>query len=151
MTLHDRLKQESYQISKTVQNTHDQRTDIISSHFIDSMSHDVYTEASKGTANDCLTTSVPSENQTAMLECGQQQGVQTATDDLTEKLDLVSREQDRDCGPEEDVSTCEVLNIHSNKYTLIQQTFCRVRFEINTNVSGNCSTSIIKVLCSELP
>jgi hypothetical protein len=83
------------------------------------------------------------------LESEQQQGVQTAAGDSTEKLDLVSREADRNCGQEEDVSTCEVLNIHYDKYIQIQQIFCRVKVESNINVSGNCSTSIIKVLRSE--
>ena len=115
MTLHNKLNQESYQISETVQNTHDLIGDIISSHFIDSLSHDVETEACNGTATDCLTTSVRLQNETAILENGQQQGVQTAADNPTEKLDLVSREEDKNCGPEEDVSTCEVLNIHSDK------------------------------------
>jgi len=74
---------------------------------------------------------VPSQNQTAILDSGQQQGVQIAAGESTEKLDLVSREGDSDCGPEEDVSTCEVLNIHCDKYTRI---FCHVKVYINTNV-----------------
>lgn len=85
--LHDNLNRKTYQISKTVQNTHDQLSYIISSHFIDSLSHDVDTEECNGTATDCLTTSGLSQNQTAILESGQHQGVQTAAGDPTEKLD----------------------------------------------------------------
>jgi type II secretory pathway component PulK len=73
------------------------------------MSHDVDTEASNGTANGCPTISVRSQKQTAILESGQQQGVQTAVSDPTEKFDLVSTKEDKDCGPEEEVRTCEVF------------------------------------------
>jgi len=108
VTLHDNLNQKSYQISRTVQNTHDQLSDIISSHFIDRMNHDVDTESCDGTATDCLTTLVPSQNQSATLESGQVQGVQKAAGEPTETLDLVRREEDKDCSPEEDVSAYEV-------------------------------------------
>lgn len=77
---------------------------------------------------------MPSQNQTAILENGQQKEVQTAAGDPTEKLESVSREEDKDCGREEDVSTCEVLNTHPDIYTQIRHTFCRVKVEINTNV-----------------
>jgi hypothetical protein len=149
VTLHDNLHQQSYQISKTVQNTHDQTSDTVPSYFIDSVSPDVDTEACNPSANDCLTTSVRSQNLTAILESGQQQVMRIAAGDPTEELDSVSREVDKDCGPEEDVSTCKFLNIHSHKYPPIQQIFCRVKIEINTNISGTCCTSIIKVLYSE--
>ena len=149
MSLHDNINRDSYQTSKTVQNTHDRMSGIISYYLIDSVSDDVDTEATNGTATDCLTTSVPSHNQTAILESGQEQGVLTTAGEPTETLDSVSREEDKDCGSEEDVSTCEVLNTHSEKYTQIRHTFCRVKVEINTNVSGTCCSSIIKVLCLE--
>jgi hypothetical protein len=103
LSLHDNLNRKTYKIFKTVQNTDDHLSDIISSHCINSMSHDADTEAINGTATDCLTTSVRSENRTAILESGQQQELQTAAGDLTEKLDLVSREEDRNCGTEGDV------------------------------------------------
>ena len=119
------------------------------SYFIGRESYDLHTEAYNGTATDCLTTSVRSQDQTAILESGQQQGVQTAAGDSTEKLDSVSREVDVDCGPQDSVSACEILNIHSGKYTQIHHIFCRVELERNTNVSGTCCTSIIKVSCSE--
>jgi hypothetical protein len=104
LSLHDNLNREIYQISKTVQNTDDQLSDTISSNFIDSMSHDVDTEASNGTATGCPTISVRLQNQTAISESGQQQGVQTAAGNPTEKLDSVSREVDKEYDPEEDVS-----------------------------------------------
>jgi broad-specificity NMP kinase len=127
VNLHDNLNQQSYQISKTVHNTHGQISDIISSYGIDSASHDVETKACNRSAADCLTTSVRSQNQTAILESGQQQGVHTAAGDRTEELDSVSREGHKDCGPEEDVSTCKIFNIHRDKYTQIQHIFCRVK------------------------
>ena len=107
MTLHDNLNRENYHISQAVQNTHDQLSDIISSPIIDSMTHDVDREASKSTVK---------------LESEQEQWAQTAADDPTEKLDLVSREEEKDCGLEEDVSTCEILNIQS-EYIQIRQIF----------------------------
>jgi hypothetical protein len=92
---------------------------------------------------------VQSQNQTVLLESVQQQGVRTAAGDSTDELDSVSREVDKDCGPEAEVSAFKVLNIHSDKYAQIQQIFSRVNVEINTNISGTCYTSIIKVLYSE--
>jgi hypothetical protein len=83
------------------------------------MSHDADREASKDTATD-RRTSVRSQNQTAILESGQQKGVKFSAGNPTEKLDSVSREADKDCGPGEDVSTCEVLNIHDEKHTQIR-------------------------------
>jgi hypothetical protein len=115
VTLHDNLKQGSFQISKAVQNTHDQISDIISSCSVGSASHDVETEACNRSAADHLTTSVQSQNQTAILEREQQQGVRTAAGDSTDQLDSVSREVDVDCGRVRDVSTCKVSNIYSDK------------------------------------
>jgi hypothetical protein len=79
------------------------------------LGHDVETEACNGTATDCVTTSVGSQDQRTILESGQQQGVQTAAGNPTEKLDLGSRKEENNCGPEKAVSTCEILNTHSDK------------------------------------
>ena len=100
------------------------------------MRRDVHTEAYNGTATDCLTTSVRSQDQTAILDSGQQQGVQTAACDQTEKFDSVSREVDVDCGPQDGVSACEILNIHSGKYTQIHYIFCRVKIKLHKNISN---------------
>jgi hypothetical protein len=69
------------------------------------VSHDVDTEACNRSAPNRLTTSVRSQNLTAVLESGQQQGVQTAAGEPTEELDSVSRDVDKFCGPEDGVST----------------------------------------------
>jgi hypothetical protein len=81
---------------------------------------------------------VQSQNQTAILESGQQQGVRTAAGDQTDELVSVSLEIHRDCGPEAEVNACKVFNIHGDKYTQIQQIFCRVNVEVNTIVWGTC-------------